>query len=137
MNVGTSLPVETTADRWHVVVAGMGAPTRPRDKAAPTGEQTHVSGCILMVQRKDGSVQPDKSASVHVLKPATTYEFGQYFEARGKVWVQPYESNERMALSITVEQLVPMGEDDGAKPAAAASSTSSSKAAGSKSETTS
>ncbi|UPK76332.1 hypothetical protein MU582_06735 [Nocardioidaceae bacterium SCSIO 66511] len=113
MNVGTSLPVETTADRWVVVVGGMGAPVKPREKAAPTGEQTHSSGCILMVQRKDGSVQPDKTASVHVLKPATVYEFGTFYEARGKVWVQPYESNERMALSITVEQLVPVGSDAG------------------------
>ncbi|UPK76407.1 hypothetical protein MU582_07165 [Nocardioidaceae bacterium SCSIO 66511] len=113
MNVGTSLPVETTADRWAVVVGGMGAPVKPREKAAPTGEQTHSSGCILMVQRKDGSVQPDKTASVHVLKPATVYEFGTFYEARGKVWVQPYESNERMALSITVEQLVPIGTDAG------------------------
>lgn len=113
MNVGTSLPVETTADRWPVVVGGMGAPVKPREKAAPTGEQTHSSGCILMVQRKDGSVQPDKTASVHVLKPASVYEFGTFYEARGKVWVQPYESNERMALSITVEQLVPVGTGTG------------------------
>lgn len=135
MNVGTSLPVETTAERFPVVVAGMGAPTRPRDKAAPTGEQTHVSGCILMMQRKDGSVQPDKSASVHVLKPASMYEFGQYFEARGRVWVQPYENNERLALSITVEQLVPMSDDDGSP---AKSTTNGAKAStGAKSEATS
>lgn len=124
MNVGTSLPVETTADRWVVVVGGMGAPVKPRDKAAPTGEQTHSSGCILMVQRKDGSVQPDKTASVHVLKPATVYEFGTFYEARGKVWVQPYESNERMALSITVEQLVPIGTDAGSTTTATATKAS-------------
>ncbi|UPK75695.1 hypothetical protein MU582_03360 [Nocardioidaceae bacterium SCSIO 66511] len=129
MNVGTSLPVETTADRWAVVVGGMGAPVKPREKAAPTGEQTHSSGCILMVQRKDGSVQPDKTASVHVLKPATVYEFGTFYEARGRVWVQPYESNERMALSITVEQLVPIGSDAGSTstPAAGKSARSASK----------
>ena len=123
MDVGTSLPVETTAERWAVVVGGMGAPVKPREKAAPTGEQTHSSGCILMVQRKDGSVQPDKTASVHVLKPATVYEFGTFYEARGKVWVQPYESNERMALSITVEQLVPMNADTGTAPTSTAGKT--------------
>lgn len=113
MDVGTSLPVATTADQWPVVVGGMGAPVKERDKAAPTGEQTFASGCILWVQRKDGSVSPDKTASVHVIKRADTYEYGTFYEARGRVWVQPYESNERTALSITVEQLVPVGTGTG------------------------
>ncbi|MGH3884455.1 MAG: hypothetical protein ACRDRC_13800, partial [Pseudonocardiaceae bacterium] len=76
---------------------------------------TYASGCILRVQRKDGSLRADKSASVHVTKPAGHYALGEIYRAVGRVYVQPYESNGRMALSITVEQLVP-DSDTGTAP---------------------
>ncbi|MGH3484712.1 MAG: hypothetical protein ACRDPQ_15940, partial [Nocardioidaceae bacterium] len=81
----------------------------------------------LRVQRKDGTLRADKSASVHVTKPAGHYELGAIYKATGRVYVQPYESNGRMALSITVEQLVP-DTDTGPAPRSAAS-TSKEKAA--------
>src|SRR5262245_617933 len=103
----TQLPVATTAELWPVTVIGMGEGPKEREKASPDGEVTYASGCILRVQRKDGSLRADKSASVHVTKPASLYELGTIYKATGRVYVQPYESNGRMALSITVEQLVP------------------------------
>lgn len=104
----TALPVRTTADLWPVTVIGMGESPRVREgKTTPDGELTYGSGCILRVQRKDGEIKADKSASVHVTKPASVYELGVEYVARGQVFVQPYESNGRMALSITVEELLP------------------------------
>ena len=117
----TQLPVATTAEMWPVTVIGMGESPKERDKASPDGEVTYASGCILRVQRKDGSLRADKSASVHVTKPAGLYELGVIYQATGRVYVQPYESNGRMALSITVEQLVPADADTGSAPRAAAS----------------
>lgn len=108
---GTALPVRTTADLFPVYVVGMGGSPRPRGKATPDGEETHSSGAILLMLRKDGDITPDKSASVHVVEPAATYELGKKYRAAGTVWVQPYTSgsgeNARMALSITVQRLVP------------------------------
>lgn len=109
---GTALPVATTADLFPVIVGGMGASPRPRGKATPEGEETYSTGAMLMVLRKDGTVQPDKSASVHVVEPAASYEFGTKYKAVGRVWVQPYTAGSgdsaRMALSITVQRLVPL-----------------------------
>lgn len=108
---GTALPVRTTSDLFPVYVIGMGGSPRPRGKATPDGEETHASGAILLMLRKDGTISPDKSASVHVVEPAATYELGKKYRAQGAVWVQPYTSgsgdNARMALSITVQRLVP------------------------------
>jgi hypothetical protein len=70
-----------------------------------------VSGCVARLLTKDGTVRNDKTASIHVTKPAAIYELGQAYQAQGRVWVQPYESNGRVALSITVEQLVPAKAD--------------------------
>ncbi|HYJ68954.1 MAG TPA: hypothetical protein VEX15_14995 [Nocardioidaceae bacterium] len=123
----TALPVATTAELWPVTVIGMGESPKEREKASPDGEVTYASGCILRVQRKDGSLRADKSASVHVTKPAGLYELGVIYKATGRVFVQPYESNGRMALSITVEQLVPADADTGSAPRVA--STSKEKAA--------
>lgn len=104
--MGTALPVATDARTWPVVVIGMDSEARPRDgKMSPDGRQTYASGCILMVDR-GGDLRADKSASVHVVEPAT-YALGQRYVAQGRVWVQPYENNQRVALSITVERLVP------------------------------
>lgn len=118
MRVGTSLPVATTAEVWPVFVMGMGDAPSPRDKAAPTGEETSGSNCILKVLRKDASGNPivksDKSASVHVINKADLYDAGVMYQAKGRVWVQPWESNTRVALSITVEQLVPVETPAGA-----------------------
>jgi len=124
----TRLPVRTTAEFWPVTVIGMGEAPKEREKASPDGEVTYASGCILRVQRNDGSLRADKSASVHVTKPAGLYELGVIYRAAGRVYVQPYENNGRVALSITVEQLVPADADTGSTPRAA-TSTSKEKAA--------
>lgn len=108
----TTFPISTTSDLWPVHVIGMGGEPRARNdadgrpKVAPSGEATYMSGTILIVAR-DGIEGPQKSASVHVLKPAATYVMGERYMARGRVWVQPYEANGRVAQSITVEELVP------------------------------
>lgn len=104
----TVLPVVTNGDAWPVIVVGMGDSMRPREKAAPDGRLTFTSGGILRVGGKDGTIRSDKSASVHVIEqPAGgVLELGTLYRAQGKVWVQPYESNSRVALSITVERLV-------------------------------
>lgn len=104
---GTSFPVMTDARMFPVIVVGMGEEPRLREKPAPTGEATYASGCVLLVQGKDGSARANKSASVHVTKPAGIYELGKKYVAQGRVWVQPYESNNRVTYSITCEQLVP------------------------------
>ena len=112
--LGTALPVRTHSDLTKIVVVGMGdAPKQRTDqktnlpKVNPNGEITYGSGCILRVLAKDGTVRNDKSASIHVTEPASVYELGQVYEARGDIFVQPYESNGRVALSITVQALVP------------------------------
>jgi hypothetical protein len=117
----TQLPVATTAELWPVTVIGMGESPKEREKASPDGEVTYSSGCILRVQRKDGTLRADKSASVHVTKPAGHYELGAIYKATGRVYVQPYESNGRMALSITVEQLVPDSDTGKTGPRSVAS----------------
>ena len=126
--MATQLPVRTTAELWPVMVIGMGEAPKEREKASPDGEVTYASGCILRVQRKDGSLKADKSASVHVTKPAGLYELGVIYQASGRVYVQPYENNGRMALSITVEQLVP-ADTDTASTSRTAGSTAKEKAA--------
>jgi len=106
--IGTTLPVPTHSDLFPVYVVGLGETPRERkDKATPEGEVTYSSGCILRRVQKDGSLRTDKSASVHVINPAAIYELGVVYRAQGRVYVMPYESNGRMALSITVEGLVP------------------------------
>lgn len=112
-DLGTQMPVETHSDLTPIYVVGMGDSPKARNdsdgrpKFAPSGEQTYASGCIARLLTKDGAVRNDKTASIHVTKPAAIYELGQVYQAQGRVWVQPYESNGRVALSITVEQLVP------------------------------
>lgn len=105
--VGTSLPVATTADEWPVIVMGMGGDPRQREKNSPDGRATYASGGILLVER-EGEASANKSASVHVLDPSPL-KMGQIYRAVGKVWCQPYEANQRVALSITVERLLPVG----------------------------
>ncbi|QOW64950.1 hypothetical protein IDM48_11545 (plasmid) [Rothia amarae] len=104
----TSLPVLTNSDLFPLVAMGMGGTPRQREKPAPTGEATYASGAILFVDRK-GVPVADKSASIHVLSPDPV-PLGQLLQAQGKIWVQPYESNGRSALSITVERLVPLSD---------------------------
>lgn len=105
----TGLPVHTTSEMWPVFVAGLGVAPKSRDKAAPTGEPTFSSQTILMSREKDGKDRPDKTASVHVIKPAATYELGQKYVSKGRVYVQPYTPDGgRQTLSITVEELVPV-----------------------------
>lgn len=104
---GTSFPVLTDARLFPVVVVGMGEAPRPREKASPEGEITYSSGCVLMTLTKDGEARANKSASVHVINAAAVYELGRKYVAKGRVYVQPYESNSRVTYSITVEELVP------------------------------
>lgn len=112
---GTALPVHTHSDLWPVEVIGMGENPRERkDKATPAGELTYSSGCILRRRQKDGSLRTDKSASIHVINPAAIYELGAVYKAQGRVYVMPYESTGRLALSITVEGLVPADTAAGA-----------------------
>lgn len=106
-----SLPISTTADLWPVVVQGMGDAMRPGDKPSPDGRARFSSGGLLKIaNRQTGDVRTDKSASVHVILPPETMrlEDGTKYAAVGQVWVQPYEANSRVALSITVERLVPI-----------------------------
>lgn len=122
---GTGLPVQTHSDLWQVEVIGLGDTPRLRqDKVVPeTGELTYTSGCCLRSRAKDGTVRSDKSVSVNVINQAAFYEIGQVYRAQGRIYVQPYESNGRVTLSIVVEQLVPV---DG--PTAPASSNGRAKA---------
>ena len=123
----TQLPIATTADLWPVTVIGMGESPAQREKASPEGEVTYSSGCVLRMQRKDGTLKADKAASVNVINPASTYELGRIYVAKGRVYVQPWESNTRITLSVTVEQLVPADADTGT--ARTTASTSKEKAA--------
>lgn len=112
--LGTSLPVRTHSDLTKIYVVGMGDSPKPRTdaktnmpKVNPNGEVTYSSGAILRVLAKDGTIRNDKTASIHVTEPAAMYELGQVYVADGDIFVQPYESNGRVALSITVQALVP------------------------------
>lgn len=115
---GTALPVQTDSDRWQVEAIGLGdTPRLRKDKVVPgTGELTYSSGCCLRVQRKDGTVASDKSASINVINQAAVYEIGRIYRAQGRIYVQPYESNGRVTLSILVEQLVPTDEQVDPQP---------------------
>lgn len=105
----TGLPVHTTSEIWPVYVIGMGAAPKVREKAAPTGEQTFSSQTIFMSREKDGADKPDKTASIHVIRPAATYELGVRYVSKGRVYVQPYTPDGgRSTLSITVEELIPV-----------------------------
>lgn len=118
----TALPVHTTSEMWPVRVVGMGVAPKSREKAAPSGEPTFSSQTILMGRDRDGADKPDKAASVHVIKPAATYELGGRYVSRGRVYVQPYTPDGgRMTLSIIVEELVPdSAPADGVKAEATA-----------------
>lgn len=112
-NTGFKLPVHTNSTLCPVIVAGLGAPkSDPRPKNSPDGRQTYASNTILMTLRNDGTVQPDKTASVHVIERADDYPIGTMFRAEGDIWVQPYQSgsgdSSRVSMSITVERLVPI-----------------------------
>ncbi|QDP94971.1 hypothetical protein FOE78_02715 [Microlunatus elymi] len=113
-NIGTALPVHTHSDLWQVEVIGLGETPREREKASPEGEVTYSTGCILRMRRKDGTIAADKAASVNVIKQAAIYELGVIYKAQGRIYVQPWESNGRMTLSITVEGLVPADATAGA-----------------------
>lgn len=105
---GFSLPVATTADLSPLFVLGMGGAPRLREgKITPDGRLTYSTGCMLMIER-NGEISPQRSASVHVVEPAATYELAAQYMAAGLVWVMPYEANGRVALSIICERLVPV-----------------------------
>jgi hypothetical protein len=112
-NQGTAMPVHTHSDLWQVEVIGLGETPREREKASPEGEVTYSTGCILRMRRKDGTVAADKAASVNVINKAAIYELGVTYRAQGRIYVQPWESNGRMTLSITVEGLVPADTSTG------------------------
>jgi hypothetical protein len=50
---------------------------------------------------------------VNVINKAAIYELGVTYRAQGRIYVQPWESNGRMTLSITVEGLVPADTSTG------------------------
>lgn len=104
--VASAMPVLTHADLWPVLVQGLGDPLKPREKSAPDGRPTFSTGGILKLVRR-GETVSDKSASVHVINPPPggRLQDETKYRAVGTVWVQPYENNSRMALSITVEAL--------------------------------
>ena len=118
----TRMPIATTAELWPVTVIGMGESPSEREKASPEGEVTYSSGCVLRMERKDGKLKADKSASVNVINPASIYELGTVYVAKGRVYVQPWESNSRITLSVLVEQLVPVDADTGQAPRATSAS---------------
>lgn len=110
-----ALPVETHSSLWPVIAGGMGDPMKVRMKdgkpnLSPDGRLTYSSGAILVLTNKQGVAQTQKTASVHVIEgeEGAIFEYGQRVQAQGKIWVQPYEANNRIALSITVERLVPV-----------------------------
>lgn len=104
------LPILTDAERWPLLVMGFGDSPRMREgKTTPDGEVTYGSGCTPLLTAPDGSLRAQKAASVHVVKPASLYEMGRRYVARGRIWVMPYTPSgaSRGTLSITVEELVP------------------------------
>lgn len=108
-----ALPIETNSNLWPVIAGGMGDPMKVRMKdgkpnLSPDGRLTYSSGAILVLTNKQGVVKTEKTASVHVIEgeEGAIFEYGQRVQAQGKIWVQPYEANNRIALSITVERLV-------------------------------
>jgi len=105
---GTRAPYETDSRLCPVFAVGLGDVPRQRDKAAPTGEVTFSTGTVLRVESRDGTVRNDKTASVNVLEPAPVYELGTLYRSEGRVYLQPYESNGRVALSVTCQRLVPV-----------------------------
>lgn len=107
----TEMPVQTHSEHWAVVSMGMGDSVVVRDKKSPDGRPTFASGTIMRTMTKAGEIKSQKSASVNVIEPpqnGEVYEFGQMYRGDGAIWVQPWESNGRIALSITVERLVPL-----------------------------
>jgi hypothetical protein len=104
---GTVIPFLSNSRMCPVVGFGMGiSPKLRENKQAPSGEPTYSTGCLLQVLAKDGSIRIDKTASINVIHPLDEYELGKFYHAEGKVWIQPYELNGRIAYSITVERLV-------------------------------
>jgi hypothetical protein len=105
---GTSRLIATTADLHPVYVIGMGEAPRPRQTAAPTGEATFGTGCLVKEIAKDGSLRTDKQSSVAVLRPLATYEEGKRYRAQGRVWVNKYPKDGWMTQSVICDALVPV-----------------------------
>lgn len=114
----STFPVKTTSELWPLEVMGMGQEPRMREgKATPEGEPTYGTGAVLLTVAKDGSTRPEKTASVHVIKPAAIYGLGDRFIARGRIYVQPYTPDGgRLTYSITVEELIPANKHGNAQP---------------------
>jgi len=111
---GTQFPITTAAQVFPVFATGMGELPRERDKRSVKGEPTFSTGTILRVQSKDGTVRADKTASVNVIQADQNgYGLGVVYRAEGRVYVQPYENNGRLAYSILTERLVPVTEKQG------------------------
>lgn len=120
-NQAAGLPMATNSDLWPLRVAGTGERAKYRLKGdrgstqtnalSPDGRPTLSSGCIARLLDKEGDLRSQKTASVHVINatPDDVFEPGDY-RAEGLIWVMPYipEGSNRMALSITVESLVPV-----------------------------
>jgi len=113
---GTQMPWVTDARVQTVIVLGMGEQPRSREKVSPKGEPTFSTGCLLKVLSKDGTTKIDKTASVNVINPAEVYDLAVTYRAEGRIYVQPYENNGRIAYSILCEKLVPAVEKTGPVP---------------------
>ncbi|GAB3632266.1 hypothetical protein GCM10027421_16190 [Microbacterium shaanxiense] len=115
-----SLPILTNSEAWPLTALGLGEPMRFRMKGdrgsaqsnalSADGRPTLASGCIPQLLDKEGRLRPQKGHSLHVINavPDDVIEAGDQVRAEGLIWVQPYESNGRVLLSITVESLVPV-----------------------------
>lgn len=74
----------------------------PRDKA------TYSSGVVVM--RADGSGQ-DQSVTIAV-EEYEAFPMGTVLETSGTTWITPYVRDNRIALSVVCERLVPAKVDD-------------------------
>ena len=107
----TSLPVLTTGDVWDLYAVSMGGSVRVREgKLSGDGRQTFGTSLQMMVVR-DEEQTVVKGNSLHTLDPNFRPGFGIRYKASGKLWVQPFEMNGRVALSIVAEKFVPVGGD--------------------------
>lgn len=96
-------------NRWAkgLLAQAMGGAPRPRTnpdgspKLAPNGKPTYASGVV--VARPEGGA--DRGITIAVTDPAPL-PLGAVVHPDGEVWVTPYESNGRVALSIVCDRLV-------------------------------
>ncbi|QCQ17248.1 hypothetical protein [Microbacterium sp. RG1] len=108
------LKVDSEWAARNIRAQGMGGEPRIRTgdnqvpKLAPNGKPTYASGVV--VARPEGGV--DRGVSIAVTEPAVL-PLGVALCPAGDIWVTPYESNGRVALSIVCDRLVPLAQVKG------------------------